>query len=178
MKTNALHIISSVLRISVLFVVVVSSASFQVAFPLNRKYSPGTDRALVDVFANVVSRSDYFKKIGDAFLDTVRSTLRILNFSNPTELFSPTMQVDSTDLCVGSTSSRNSCFVPALGNAKVTFDVNGFDLIFLRNWAPSAKGNHLAPTPDFELVTELFLDGRLQSGAIDFFRRVEKPTDA
>jgi hypothetical protein len=34
------------------------------------------------------------------------------------------MQVDSTEFFVGSTSSRNSCSVPALGNAKLTFKVN------------------------------------------------------
>jgi hypothetical protein len=59
--------------------------------------------------------------------DTIRSTLRILTSSNLTELFSPTAKVDSTDFFVGSTSSRNSCSVPVLGNAKVTFDVNSND---------------------------------------------------
>jgi hypothetical protein len=67
MKTNALHMFSSVLCFSVLLGVVVSSASFQITFPLTRKYSRETDRALVDVFDNVVSRIDYFENIRDAF---------------------------------------------------------------------------------------------------------------
>jgi hypothetical protein len=67
MKTNALHMFSSALCFLVLLGVVVSTSSFQITFPLTRKYSPETDRALVDIFANVVSRTDdYFKEIGDA----------------------------------------------------------------------------------------------------------------
>jgi hypothetical protein len=90
MKTNALHIFSSLLHFSILFVVFVSTSSFQVTFPLNRKYSLETDRALVDVFASVVSRADHIKKKEMHFLNTtVRSTLRILTSSNPTGLFSP-----------------------------------------------------------------------------------------
>jgi hypothetical protein len=64
MKTNALLTFASLLRFSVLLDVIVSSTSFQVTFPLNRKYSRETDRALIDVFENVVSRTrtDSFKR--------------------------------------------------------------------------------------------------------------------
>jgi hypothetical protein len=45
-------------------------------------------------------------------------------YSHLTDLFLPTAKVDSTDFFVGSTSSRSSCSVPALGNAKLTFKLN------------------------------------------------------
>jgi uncharacterized protein YhhL (DUF1145 family) len=70
---------------------------------------------------------------------------------------------------------HNFCIELAGG---IALNMHGLDLVLLRNRAPSAERNHLAPTTDFELVTQLLFDGRLQRGAIDFFRRVWKPADA